>query len=699
MPTTQLEKDILLLIDHYLHHKLVKFKHDIELCRGKSYNVQIQDKFKIEFSNIILEMDLDNLKQDPVKFITKKTQKQLEMLIQRLNDAYYNGASVISDELYDIIINHMETNYKSDLLDKIGADVTKEKVQLPTFLPSMEKIKPDTNALHNWKLDYPGEKVTSDKLDGMSLLVDVRCPIKKAYTRGNGSVGQDISWLIDYINIGTLDSGMVRGELLVSKINWDKLKKEYPKYSNGRNFVSGYTGRKNVSNSVMKYIDFIAYEYITDEPLPLGDQLNVLKKHGLSVVNYSIQPDIDNKTLSNKLLGRRSLGEYDVDGIIITDNKSHQRVTTKYPKYAKAFKMILDDQVAEVVVLGIHWEPSMHGLLNPVVKVSPVNLDGATISNASGYNAKFIINNDIGGVIGPGSIVTLNRSGGVIPKVLSVVKKYDGAKEDVLPKQLEYFGGYTWTDTGVDIILNQPDKIQAVQKKRLVHFFGTLGVPYFKEGLIGKVFDEGYNTIYKIIEMQQSDLLLIDGVKERSANKILDAISSHYNKASLLDIMAACHIFGSGFGRRKLEPIVKSIPDILEYNLLDKSHREIVYNKVISLDGFQDKTVTKFLDGLEEFQNFHSTLPTRNNVPPEQVLDFIPVTGDKYIGKVFSSTGFRPNQDLKTTIETNGGKYKDNITNDVTDLIVKSKDSTITCKIKKATDSGINIVYLDEFNS
>ena len=207
-------------------------------------NIKTQSINKIHMSVENTDINWTSITYNPIDFISKCSKNKMEYIIKQANHYYYNNIPKITDEIYDIIIDYVTNKYPElDILYKVGSNVTKYKVKLPIYMPSMEKIKPDTKALYGWQKEYKGPYTLSDKLDGMSLLIVSKDGKINAYTRGNGMVGQDISWIIEFINIGKLTNGMVRGELIVSKNNWEKIKTLYPKYSNARNFVSGYTGR------------------------------------------------------------------------------------------------------------------------------------------------------------------------------------------------------------------------------------------------------------------------------------------------------------------------------------------------------------------------------------------------------------------------------------------------------------------------
>ena len=86
--------------------------------------------------------------------------------------------------------------------------------------------------------------------------------------------------------------------------------------------------------------------------------------------------------------------------------------------------MNLDNQIKETKVIDVIWDPSMYGYLQPTVIIEPVEIEGSTISRATGHNAKFIKDNSIG----VGSIIKIIKSGDVIPYILDVVKKTKKAK-------------------------------------------------------------------------------------------------------------------------------------------------------------------------------------------------------------------------------------------------------------------------------
>ena len=189
---------------------------------------------------------------------------------------------------------------KNAALSNIGAPVEKNKVKLPYEMPSMDKIKPDTNALTQWLKHFTGPYVLSCKLDGVSALYTTECNIPKLYTRGDGKVGQDISHLIPYLKLPDNKDIVVRGELIITKNDFDNHLKD--SFANPRNLVSGIVNQKKIDENI-KYLHFVAYELIQPELIP-SEQLYFLQTLDINidVVLFKSIDHLTNDLLSELLI-------------------------------------------------------------------------------------------------------------------------------------------------------------------------------------------------------------------------------------------------------------------------------------------------------------------------------------------------------------------------------------------------------------
>ena len=257
---------------------------------------------------------------------------------------------------------------------------------LPYWMGSMNKKK-TKEEVEKWYPKYPGEVVISDKLDGKSFILDIKDGIPKLYSRGNGNQGKDISYLLKYIKIPSLEGNYIlRGEILISKNNFQRIKTNA---ANSRSFIAGISNLKKIDKDKshdLKLVDLICFEVIEPELKP-AEQFIFLKEKGFKVVYNEIQPEVTFESLQGILKKRKTESEYDIDGIIVCQNKIYPRSEDKNPKHAIAFKMDMEFAISKVI--DIEWNLSKHGKLKPVL-IEPVSLNAATVK-AVGNNAAFIV--------------------------------------------------------------------------------------------------------------------------------------------------------------------------------------------------------------------------------------------------------------------------------------------------------------------
>lgn len=639
------------------------------------------------------KFDWDALNSEPIVYIQNKgyKAKDISKILDMADTAYHNGESIIDDVHYDVIVAFYE-ELTGKPRDKIGADIVAGKrVTLPIHMGSMTKVKPDTSKLKNWIKKYEGPYVISDKLDGISIMLhyENKDTTPKIYTRGNGKVGSDASTLSKYIKfpkIETEEPIYIRGELLIKKSQWKFFKTEY---KNPRNAVSGLIGglvsAKRVKPSLLKKLHFLVFDVTTTAGMKCSDGLKWASSKGFYTVQHKIKNKITIEELSDELLTRRTDSDYEIDGIIIMDDKVYPRPKSGNPKYALAFKMVLDDQKAETTVVNVEWNVSKHGLLKPVVNVSPILIAGTTIRRATGYNAKWIVDNNIG----PGANVILIKSGDIIPKIIRVTKK---SKKPQLPEGEGT--AWEWND-GVDIRVI--GKSPEVDKKRILSFMKKLEVEGFKMGTIKRVYEAGYDTLPKILAMTVDDYLAIEGIQEKSANKLHDNLHTAYNKADIPLLLAATNALGEGIGAKRLIPLIKAIPNLCEKSC--KLTNKTLVSKIMELEGFSDKMADKIIKNRKGCVQLLSSLPSRSEVttkiaaaaPP--IMDFN-INRD-VTGMNFVFTGGKM-KDLEQNLVVLGAKMGSSVSKRTTVLIAKDPTSN-SSKIKRAQKLNIPIMSQEDF--
>jgi len=626
---------------------------------------------------------IDKLKntKEPWGVIYDLTPKQIVPILKIASDHYYNtDHPLLTDEVYDMIIDKLKAeDPKNAWFSGIGYSARGKKVKLPFWMGSLDKFKMGENTFGKWLNTHQAPFLITDKLDGISGLLYKKNDKIKLYTRGDGKEGTDISHLLPLININ-LDKLpdeeiAIRGELIISRKDFNK--KYAKKMENARNMAAGIANTKKTSLGPSAHdLRFVCYEIVTPQYIP-SKQLSLLKKYGMEVVFSKEINELTMEFLDKYLTNRRKKSEFDIDGIVIAEDKIHRRNTTGDPTYEFAYKGLTETAIVDVV--DVIWTPSSDGYLNPVVNYTPVKLSGATLENATGINAKFIENNHIG----KGAKIRIIRSNDTIPKILETIKP---AKESGLPKNVKYH----WSKTGVYIILDKPEGSTTVKIKKIMKFLHEIGMEFLGEGLVTRLVKSGFDTSTKILSLTVDDLMSIEGFKETLANKIISNLRKSINKIDTLTLMAASNILGRGLGKKKLEIIFDKYPNFVDdYSPKDeKKWRE----KLLQLPGFQETTVDKILTNLPEYQKFQNQISKKIKV--KKFKSTVNKNG-KFAGMSIVFTGFR-NKNWEDEIKANGGKLSTSVSGN-TSMLVYDSSATATDKYKKAKELRVKMVEKDKF--
>jgi NAD-dependent DNA ligase len=635
---------------------------------------------------------IEQFKKIGFSYLEKLNENQLSEIIKVTNDYYYNTkTAVLTDNEYDIIKEYTERKFpKNIVIKEIGAPVGKNKVKLPYEMASMDKIKPDTNEVYKWMKTYSGPYVISCKLDGVSGLYSTEGDQPKLYTRGDGKIGQDISHLLSVFDLPKEKDIVVRGEFIIPKEVFNtKYKSEF---SNPRNLVSGIINSKSIDQKA-KDLHFVTYEVIKPSLKP-SEQMDKLKVLKHEVVKNKTIPEISNDILSDILVDWRKNYDYEIDGIIVSDDKIYPRKSGN-PEHAFAFKMVLSEQMAEAKVIDVIWTPSKNGYLKPRVRIEPVNLSGVNIEYATGFNGKFIEDNKIG----IGAIIQIIRSGDVIPHIKSVTTPAETPKMPLVP--------YKWTDTKVDIVLENVSEDITVREKNITAFFVGLEVDGLSSGNVKRLMNSGFDTVPKILHMSKSDYEKVEGFKDKMIEKIYNGIKEKVNLASLLDIMVASNLLGRGLGERKIKPILEAYPNIL----ISEENDEKKIDMLKSIKGIGKENADSFVKNIPSFMEFlkecnlegklktnslRSSHIIENNGENKEFKDKIEVDNTNPLyGKKIVMSKIR-DKEIIEFLKTKGAELDDNIRKDTFVLIIKSKED-ISNKTKYAREHNIPIMSPSEF--
>ena len=617
----------------------------------------------------------------------KLNKKELvELLIKSDNQYYNSGKPIFTDFEYDEIKEYLRSiDKKNNYFKLIGADVNDDnKVKLPFFLGSQDKIKDDDKTLQKWikKYNDPSSYIIGEKLDGISCLIvfnndkDNKILI---YTRGNGIYGQNISHLKNKINgipLNIKDKISVRGEIIINKSNWEKISH---KGSNARNVVAGFVNSKIIDNEVAKYVEFVVYD-VMEPRTNIETALITAFNYGFNVVKNIKIEYLSISTLYDMYKEWKKLSKYEIDGLVITHNSIYKIKSGENPKYSFAFKSLSMQEDAIVIVTDIEWNISKDKYLKPIVKFNEIKLNGVKIKQATGFNADYIVKNNIG----IGSKLAIIRSGDVIPHIKEVLTQSSKPLMPDVP--------YIWK--GKDIILDSDIKNRDQDIKIYSNFMKSLNIKGIGEGIITRLYDSSFDTLVKIINISKNELLDIDGFKEKSAMNIINALNTIKNK-NCQELMNASNLFGRGLGEKKLNIIIEKFPYIC--NNQEKA-LELTVNDLININGMGNITASLFISNLKDFYQFYNLLNIKNDDKNEEEKKEdkkIGIIDDKYKNNTYVFSGIR-DKELEKIIIANGGKIANIVSKKTTALIVKNDDDE-TVKVKNAKSFNIPIIIYSEF--
>lgn len=615
-----------------------------------------------EYAKKILAGELDEIDKEKLVEIIAEAKSLYYNLLEEGEESYLTDAEF--DQLERIYVG-----ITGDAVP-VGSDVRGGKILLPYPMGSLdqnhegvtEKWIQDLNLKDEWLV--LGDK--QDGTSGLSRYLDKELRI--AYSRGNGIEGADITRHIRKIsnvpqtlNTDITSEIAVRYEVIVPYKTFDEYKKKCEQeglrvYKNPRNYVAGKMNASEGDKWFYSHGKIIATSLI-NSTMNKSDEYEFLESCGFEVTPWIKVKgkDLNDEFLSKYLNERREKSPTEIDGIVIDIDSSRireeisKRENSLNPSYSRKYKIADVDNNAQTKVVKVHWRASKTGYLKPRVEIEPVELAGVTVTYATGFNAKFIVDNGIG----PGTTIEITRAGDVIPHILKAIHKGEPELPDV---------DYYWNDTEVDIILEDIDSNREVIVNRLSNIFGMLNVPFLRKASIEKLVDEGYDTAAKIIKMSESKLQSIIG--DSAGSKIYKGIKDKLNPVQLHVLAGASHTLGRGISIRKMELIAEKLG---EKAILDP---KLTVNKIMTVEDFADKTAIKLKRSLPAFYKFLEEIDgyyTLEDMPKK-------ATSGDLLGVKVCFTGVR-DKDLENVIKSKGGEIVGSIKKDDKTYLV-CKDPT-----------------------
>ena len=456
--------------------------------------------------------------------------KLLEFIIKEQAQKYYtDGSNDLADTQFDELVDLLKKiNPDSSVLttgwgydpnqDTTYGKKVKHKYGLVGSLDKIHSYDDLTNEFKSSPSLY-----TSLKLDGLSVVLYYKSGVLyDAVTRGDGTTGISIYDKIAHIDkkfihtpLSVDFTGAIRGEILMSYDNFKEFKKFNPDAKNPRNVTAGLINRKGNYDD-LKYLNIILYNIVgceNEEYIPhnFHDVIIYLKEwFGSESVVPNSRLDVDDSEsfqYNMDVYKKDWYGKYPADGIVINLYTDYN-TTTHYVSYTSvAYKY--PSETASTFVSDINWNMSKTGYAIPTIQVFPVELSGTMVMYATGFNAQYIKDNNIG--IGTKLVIT--KAGEIIPYVKQVLEPTAASIPNVCPEC-----GHTLKWNGVHLCCDNLDCPNIVRQDLLVWINNLAPIDNFGDSLRLKYIYGVFDTTNVSIEMLMTDSKL----REYVANSIQD---------------------------------------------------------------------------------------------------------------------------------------------------------------------------------
>jgi len=478
--------------------------------------------------------------------------KWLTEEINKHNKNYYvYDNPTISDAEYDALYyelvdleKELNFSYPNTPTSRVGDFVLegfkKHKHEVPLY--SLNKVK-DYEDLEKWMTDM--KKVTSNpnlkfsleyKYDGLKVVIEYKNgKYHQATTRGNGSIGEDVTLQVKTIKSVPLTIPykgrmLVQGECMMTNKSFEEYNKtaEIP-LKNPRNGVAGAVRNLDPKETAKRKLDFFCYDVLLIEGKTLNSQKEMnefIISQGFATGNYFIElKDIeDAKKEINAVDEIKDKLDVMIDGMVIKVEDCSVRddigYTNKFPKWAMAYKF----QAVELstTLLDVTWQVGRTGKITPIAMLEPIELSGATVSRATLNNTQDIERKNIS----INSRVFVRRSNEVIPEVMGLAETSENSKQIEYPKTCPSCGS-NLTRIGPNLFCTNHKGCFEQIIDRLTHFVSrdAFNIEGFRDKTI-KVLYDNFNVSYpyELFNLKPEMLEGLEGFKEKKINNLMESL-------------------------------------------------------------------------------------------------------------------------------------------------------------------------------
>ena len=641
-----------------------------------------------------------------------KRMNELVALLNRYATEYYTSDNPsVSDSEYDRLYRELvelETAYPDQVLadsptHRVGGKVLdgfeKYSHQYPLYSLQDAFSREELEAFDarvRKEVAHP-TYICELKIDGLSISLTYEKGILVAgATRGDGSVGENITENLKRVKDIplTLPEELditVRGECYMPRASFDQVNQARqengePEFANPRNAAAGTL--RQLDTAVVAKRNLATFLYQEASPSTRDSQEKVLKH--LEQLGFVVNPKrILAETIDEiwdfiqEVGQKREKLPYDIDGVVIkvNDLASQEELgfTVKAPKWAVAYKFPAEEKEAQL--LSVDWTVGRTGVVTPTANLTPVQLAGTTVSRATLHNVDYIAEKDIR----KDDTVIVYKAGDIIPAVLRVVesKRISEEKLDIPTNCPSCDSDLLHFEDEVALRCINP-RCPAQIMEGLIHFASrdAMNITGLGPSVVEKLFAANLvKDVADIYRLQEEDFLLLEGVKEKSAAKLYQAIqASKENSAEKL-------LFGLGIrhvGSKASQLLLQHFHSI--ENLAQADPEEV--SSIDSLGGVIAKSLQTYFatEGseilLKELKEAGVNLDYKGQtVVADAALSGLTVVLTGKLERLKRS-------EAKSKLESLGAKVTGSVSKK-TDLVVAGADAG--SKLQKAQELGIEV--------
>lgn len=627
-------------------------------------------------------------------------------LLQYCHEYYNLDRPTISDTEYDKKFDELKSLEDETGFWLANSPTRKVQGQVLDCFTKVKHSKPmlsaaktkDVNEIK--KFIGNNEFYCSYKLDGLTLVVRYKNGnFIQAVTRGNGEIGEDVTAQARMItnlpmHIEYKRDLELRGECVISWNNFHKINETLDEpYSHPRNLAAGSLRQLDTNITRDRKLSFVVFECVSDV-WSVVDGLCDSKEFALrwlSTLGFETVSRCRGEIEDCVEEMQPEFYKYPVDGLIFEmDNINYSRsfpATAHHEGCRMALKWA--DEMYETTLLDVEWNPTRTGLISHVAVFKPVDLDGALTTRATLHNLSIIEQLELG----IGDTITVYRSNMVIPKIDDNLTRSNTLK---IPTTCPCCGQPTeikYTDNSKVLMCTNPD-CTAKKIAQFTHFVSrkAMNIQGLSEKtlelLISHGFLHNYKDIYHLKD-HRDKLILLDGLGEKSVDKLLDSIEK--SRAVTLDrFITALSIpnIGSSAAKAISKQFNGSHYDFVQ--ALDNGY------DFSQIDDFGEITNKSIHDWWNSKDPMVELLPIEMNFVVENDVS----SSSKLNGKSFCITGslthYQNRNALVKAIEDNGGKYVSGVSKK-TDFLINNDTTSTSGKNKKAVELNIPIISEDDF--